>query len=138
MPPQGLFSDRMCDHALLQKIDAYYGDNPAPFFRLPKKKKKAVHAAYSGVFWACLGKRVSHFHIGMIRSYLPGAIYQKARGVYMRRRLQHVKRQIAWLEGALQDIQQEDVFYFSLDDVHERDDLMMGLIQKMCYYQDFI
>ena len=83
-------------------------------------------------------ERLLPHHLDLVCQYLPITTLQTAQETYIRSRYEKYKLQAAFIENAMEQIRNYDPFFLTMDDVHESDMLMTGLISKKLFYEEKI
>ena len=83
-------------------------------------------------------KKTYPHHITMIRSFISQSVMKNAKKTHIKKKYRIVQKQIRFLESAVQEIQEYDPFYLSMDDIHESDMMLSTLMLRAMYYEEVL
>lgn len=133
-----VFSTISSQYNFLSKIQQYHDEIGFPIHVSVKHKQVKNNYSTSTTLFSNIQNNLEPHHIVLVKQYLPATIYKIAYDTYMRRCYHETKLQIAFLQGAMEQIQEYDPFYLTMDDIHEMDMVWTSLSYKLVYYREKI
>lgn len=121
----------------LQKIQEYQKETSRPIY-MSMKKKREISCPVEMELLDNIQNNLLPHHLEMVRQYIPSSVYKKARETFLWSQYHKLKRKISFIENAVQQVQDHDPFYLSMDDIHEADMMLTDMISKMMYYRDLV
>lgn len=120
----------LSQYNFLKKIQQFHDETNLPIYisikRLPVVPPSTIISEFQ--------QKMEPFHIELVKKYLSPKIYRIAQDTYKRSQYHQIKLKITFLENAIQQIQEYDVFYLNMDDIHEIDMVITCLsYQQMDY-----
>jgi hypothetical protein len=112
---------------VLQKIQAYQEETQEP---IPTHKKTACPEEKKRL--REVRDRLLPHHISLVRQYLPRRVYENV----WRSQYRQLRRRLVFLENAIAQIGEYDPFFLTMDDIHDADRIMTGLLSRMVFYRD--
>jgi hypothetical protein len=129
-------SDNTC--SFLDKIQEYHDETGLPI-SFSIRLKFAQHSPDESNHWlTTMEERLLPQHLELILEYLPMTTLQKARNNYIRSCYDKYKLQVSFVQHSLDQIQNYDPFFITMDDIHQSDMLLTGLISKKLFYEEKI
>lgn len=117
--------------AFLQKIQDYHDETGLPIFVSIKCKPPP----YCPATWL---RAMLPQHTDLVRQFLPVSTVQTAYRTYWRSQYEKCKLQEAFVRDAITQVQEYDPFFLTMDEIHQSDMLVMGMISKKQFYQEKI
>lgn len=134
---QNVFEESDNKYTFLEKINEYHEETGLPIsLSIRRKFPLSFHKEPSWL--RSMEERLLPHHLDLVCQYLPITTLQTAQETYIRSRYEKYKLQAAFVENAMEQIRNYDPFFFTMDDVHESDMLLTGLISKKLFYEEKI
>lgn len=124
-------------HPFLKKVQEYHDETGNPI-ELSMKRKKKPHCPQEKQLLRGIQQNLLPHHIDMIRQYIPPRAHKTARETFLWSQYHEIKQRIAFIENAVQQIQEYDPFYLTMDDIHGSDMMLTELISAMIYYREMV
>lgn len=131
-----VFQNPLC--VFLQKIQQYHEETGNLIRMSMKKKKRATSCPVEAGLLHTMQNNLLPHHLEMVRQYLPPRVYKKARETFLWSQYHQLKQKISFIEDAVQQVQEYDPFYLTMDDIHEADMMLTQMISRMMYYHGMI
>ena len=123
--------------SFLEKIQEYHDETGlAICFSIRLKSSLPCHEEPSWL--RTIEEQLLPHHLDLVRQYLPITTLQTARDAYIRSRYDKYKLQVAFVENAVEQVRDYDPFFLTMDDIHQSDMLLTGLISKKLFYEEKI
>lgn len=138
MRVESVFSERMTSSACLQKINNFQQETGMTIHVHFKNKKKCLTDPDELLLLQKMRAHLLPHHVGLVGKFLPTRVVDEAKKNFHRTRCHTIKKQIHFLTEAIQQIQEYDPFYLTMDDVHESDMMLSDLMLRRMYYEELL
>lgn len=129
-------SNNIC--SFLDKIQEYHDETGLPISFSIRLKFAQRSSDESNHWLTTMEERLLPQHLKLILEYLPMTTIKKAQDNYIRSRYDKYKLQVAFVQHALDQIRKYDPFFITMDDIHQSDMLLTGLMSKKLFYEEKI
>jgi len=123
--------------SFLRKVEEYHQETGNPI-HISIRMKSPPHCPTEKRLLCHVKTNLLPHHLDLVRQYLPKTVMKTAQGSHIRSYYYRYKLQVAFVENALEQVQEYDPFFFTMDDIHESDMLMMDLLSKKVFYEEKI
>jgi hypothetical protein len=123
--------------SFLGKIEEYHQETGSPIY-VSIRMKFPPHSPTEEMLLSHIKTNLQPHHLDLVRYYLPKTVIKAARASHIRSHYYKYKLQVSFVEHALKQVQEHDPFFFTMDDIHESDMMMMGLLSKKVFYEEKI
>jgi hypothetical protein len=122
-------------YCLLRKIQEYHDETGEPIY-FSVRLKFPFCCPQESQFLNNMKTYLKTHHLELVKKYLPVATYKTAQKTHIRHQYYQTKLESVFIENAIQQIQEYDPFYLTMDDIHEGDSMLTNLEFKNIYYKE--
>ena len=127
--------EEVSQHICLQKIEEYHNETGETIY-VSGKKPYPHGCPREKYFLRTIQQELPPSHVQLVKEYLSQQTLETAKKNHMRNCYHEMKWRILFLETAIQEIQKQDPFYLTVEDVDELNCLITDMIFKKLYYQE--
>lgn len=138
MRVENVFADSIATCICLQKMKEFQ-EETATTIQVPCEKRQVSFGCCQELeLLKKIQENVLPYHMTLICSMIPLHVVATAKKTFFRRKYHNIKKKIQFLTHAVQQIQEHDPFYLTMDDVHESDMLLTDLMLRQMYYEEML
>ena len=137
MRVEHVFPDIISTCTCLQKIRDFQEETTTTI-HVPYKKQPSFGCREELKLVRNIEENVLPHHIQLIYSMMPLHVLANAKKTFFRMKYHDIGKKIRFLTNAVQQIQEHDPFYLTVDDVNESDMLLTDLMWRQMYYEEML
>lgn len=131
-----VFEDEIKKHYyFLRKIQEYHDETGNPIYfsirlNIPMGSQQELKLLQN------MKNNLKTYQLDNVKQYLSKTTHKTAQKTYNKTQYYKCKLKYAFIENAIQQIQEYDPFHLTMDDIHECDNFMLNLTYKKMYYEE--